>query len=129
MELFSCDIWFLTKGEIFVHRKISIHVTFMLRKVCVIVTNTDALMSSKLIACLKGQMDIKNFKKQFEAHRHAFLERLLTDIKPMMRDEELRNRFNEIIAEIIFIGHPESDEEFFGGYKLILDQMNEVLSV
>ena len=106
-----------------------INVNVMLRKVCLIVSNTDALMHSELIACLKGPMDIKIFKKKFEAHRHAFLDRLLTDIKPMMRDGELRNRFNEIIAEIIFIGHPVGDHEFFGGYKLILDQMNEVLSV
>ena len=106
-----------------------INVNVMLRKVCVIVSNTDALMHSELIACLKGPMDIETFKEKFKAHRHAFLERLLTDIKPMMRDEELRNRFNKIIAEIIFIGHPVGDDEFFGGYRLILDQMNEVLSV
>ena len=54
---------------------------------------------------------------------------MLNEVKSMMEDKELQDRFEETIADVIFVGHPKSDDQFFGGYKLLLNEMNQVLSV
>ena len=86
-------------------------------------------MQGDLIACLQGEISAKNFKEKFEAHRRVFREMMLNEVKSMMEDKELQDRFEETIADVIFVGHPKSDDQFFGGYKLLLNEMNQVLSV